>query len=273
MTSELENTNALYRDRAAVLEWTLARTTEAAALAIEMLKSERAVSMKADGTIVTNIDRAVERFLRDAITTQYPDHAILGEEYGLDTRTAGAPLWSIDPIDGTVNLANDLPHWGVSVGLMVDGEPLVGVVVFPLLGETYAAARDLGATLNGAPLAPLGPGKPTEWEDTYGICSTSVRRVDFAQVPARLRVLGSAALEVCWVSAGKLRGCHSIGVSLWDVAAGLCIAHEVGVATGWHSNKPFTTAAFAAEGKRENDMLIFAPPATLAFLKDNLVFR
>lgn len=256
---------------AETLAWTVDLTTRAAEMAVARASQGMTVAKKVDGSVVTDIDHAVERFLRDAITDRFPDHAILGEEYGHDARPdADAPLWAIDPIDGTVNLANGLPHWGVSVGLILQDVPALGVVVFPLLGETFAGAAGLGATRNGVALPPLSPGGPTDWEDAYAICSTSVRRADFSRMPCRLRVLGSAALEVCWVATGQLRGAQVIGVSLYDIAAGVCLAREVGATVGWLSGEVWSPRGMAAEGKRENDVLITAPPATLDFVRANL---
>ncbi|GAB4453201.1 MAG: inositol monophosphatase family protein [Armatimonadaceae bacterium] len=257
---------------AEVQEWTEQITRQAADRAMHLLDAGTKVSRKTDGTLVTEIDREIERFLRDAISARYPDHAILGEEYGYQG-TTDAPLWAIDPIDGTVNLANGVPHWGVSVGLIADGEPVVGVVAFPLLGEFYSGAKGNGATRNGVPLSPLPSGGPTTWDQTYAICSFSVRAIDFSHVPVRPRVNGSAALDVCWTAAGFVAGCQSIGVSLYDVAAGICLAKEMGADVGWLSGEDWSALDLLQQGKRENDVLLIAPPATLAFLRENVRWR
>lgn len=256
-------------DRAATLAWLGGMTAEAADMATAMLKRGMSIQQKADGTVVTDIDRAVERYVRDAIAARFPGHAILGEEFGHEDK-GDAPLWAIDPIDGTTNLANGLPLWGVSIGLIEGDAPTVGCLSFPLLGETYAAASGLGATRNGEPLLPLPSGGETGWEDTYGICSSSVRQVDFSRLSARLRVLGSAALEVCWVAAGKLHGCQNIGVSLYDVAAGLCVAHETGARVRWLRGGVYSPRAHAATGPRPDDVLLIAPQATLDHLAARL---
>jgi myo-inositol-1(or 4)-monophosphatase len=252
------------------LEFTREMVAEAAARAMRMVEAGVTIDTKPDGSVVTDVDRAIEQFLRDAIAARYPGHAILGEEYGHASTGDASVLWALDPIDGTTNLANGLPFWGVSVGLIVDDEPVVGVFSAPLLGETYAAARGHGASRNGRPLPDLGAGGPTGWEDTYAICSTSVRALAFDRLPARLRVLGSAALDLCLVGAGSVRGCHSIGTSLYDIAAGVCVAHEVGARTEWLlPGPPWSPAEMAREGPREA-VLITAPPATLAFLRERL---
>ena len=258
---------------AAIRDWTAELAGEAGQRAAQMLKQGAEASHKADGTVVTNIDTAIERFLRESITARFPDHAILGEEYGYEARDAGAPLWAIDPIDGTVNLANNLPGWGVSVALIADGEPVVGVVAFPLLGEIFAAAKGEGATLNGVPLPMLPLLHETTWDDTYAICSVSVRDVDFAGFPVRLRIHGSAALELCWVGAGRLVGAQSIGTSLYDVAAGILIAQEVGAETAWFSGDEWSALAMASESKRTSDILLTAPATRLNFIRERIFFR
>lgn len=262
-------------DWATTRTWTEKVVGEGARLALQMVeKGDMNRRQKADGSTVTDIDQAVERFLRDALQSKFPDHAILGEEYGHSARpdNPDAPLWTIDPIDGTTNLANGLPHWGVSVGLVSGGKPVVGVLTFPQLGETYSAALGLGATLNGKRLLLLPPGGPTEWEDTYAICSTTVRKMDFSPLAARLRLLGSAALELCWVGAGRLKGCQSAGTSLYDVAAGACVAYEVGAQIGWLSGKAWSAGEMAQTGPTGKDVLLCAPPETLAFLRQRLRF-
>lgn len=259
-----------------LLPWAIALTTEAADRAVKRLQGDYAIHRKVDGTVVTDIDREIERYLRAEITARFPKHAIFGEEYGYDrdATPSDAPLWAVDPIDGTVNLANGFPLWCVSVGLVVAGEPVLGVVICPQIGETFAGAKGSGATLNGIPLSALPGGGPTTFDDAYGICSASVRRVDFTDVPVRTRILGSAALDVCWVAAGRLKGCQSIGVSLYDVAAGLCLCREVGASVEWLAERePWSAVEMANNGKRENDVLITAPLATLAFLRERLRFR
>jgi myo-inositol-1(or 4)-monophosphatase len=256
---------------AETLTWTTALTAEAGRMASEMLARGTTIHQKADGSTVTDIDRDVERFLREQIAARFPGHAILGEEYGYDARgNDDAPLWALDPIDGTTNLANGLPVWCVSVGLIVGREPVVGVICAPPQNQMYAAAKGCGATLNDQPLPILPPGGPTTWEDTYSVCATSARTMDFSRVPARLRVYGSSALELCWLASGWFKAAQSIGATLYDVAAGLCIAREAGAEAGWLSGDPFDARQMVHRGKHEHDALLCAPPATLAFLRCSL---
>jgi len=269
-TKPTGNENAL--DLADVLRFTQEMVTEAAARAESLIRSGPSVSLKADGTLVTNVDRTLETFFREAIGARYPNHAILGEEFGADEKMndPAAPLWALDPIDGTTNLAHGLPTWAISVGLIVGDAPVVGVVAAPHLGETFAGARGLGATLNDVPLPALAPGGPTEWEDAYAICSTSARTLDFSGLPCRLRILGSAALDVCYAAAGRLSGCHCFAVSLYDVAAALVLSNEVGAEARWLSGEAFSPRKHARLGSRPDAALAVAPPATLAFVRERI---
>ena len=261
-------------DLSATLTWTKELAAEAEARALSLQKKEMHVRAKPDGTLVTDIDRAIEQFLRDAITERFPDHDILGEEFGRAASNAGAPLWAIDPIDGTTNLAHGLPHWGISIALVADGHPAVGVIHFPELHETFAGARGLGATLNDVPLLPLPTGGTLTQEDVYGVCTTRIHKVSFDRLPARLRIYGSAALDLSWAAAGRLCGAQSIGVSLYDIAAALCLANEVGGETRWLvSGELFSADALAASGSVNDDVIVTASPATLACLRQTLALR
>ena len=255
-----------------VFVWTQELAKEAAAYTATLRKSGFAVEQKRDGTLVSEIDRKLETFLREAITARFPDHAILGEEFGRDAAAdPDAPLWAIDPIDGTTNLAHGLPQWGTSIGLVHQGVAVVGVATFPELGQTFAGARGHGATLNGEPLPALPPGGAFAQEETYGICTASVHAINFDKFPGRLRLAGSAALDLCWTAAGFLRGSQSVGVKLYDVAAGLVFCHEVGADSAWlRSGAPLDVAHFAANAPIKDDILLTAPPATLRYLRETL---
>lgn len=116
-----------------------------------------AARQKADGSWVTEADEAAEAVVRKSIAAKYPDHNVLGEEDGLRSASGGeavdgAPTWVVDPIDGTHNYMAGIPIWGTLIGLQVDGEMVLGIAHAPALGETYSAARGLGAQMNGSPI-------------------------------------------------------------------------------------------------------------------------
>ena len=106
------------------------------------------VERKIDRSVVTVADREAEQLMRRLIASRYPDHAIVGEEFGRDRRVA-SHCWILDPIDGTNSFVRGVPFYGVLIALEIDGEPVVGVSYFPAIDEMVAAARGLGCRWNG----------------------------------------------------------------------------------------------------------------------------
>lgn len=250
-------------------EWASALASDAGRLAASRVANEMNIRFKTDGSTVTDIDREVEEFIRERITRQFPDHAVLGEEYGVTGDVSlDTPLWAVDPVDGTANLAAGLGQWGVSIGLIAGGVPVVGALDFPLIGESYAASLGGGATRSGAPLLPLGPGTALHGEELYGICSASVRHTDLRRLSGgKFRIYGSAALHLCYVADGRMKGTQSLGTSLYDVAAGLCVAREVGAVAGWASGAEWSALSMLRKEHDWRDALICAAPETLRTIR------
>ncbi|MDG2050612.1 MAG: inositol monophosphatase family protein [Myxococcota bacterium] len=112
-----------------------------------------AVEWKQDGSPVTEADRAAERIIRQTLRESYPDHGLLGEEYGdAEAGPEDAPRWIIDPIDGTISFSRGIPLFGTLLALTVEGQPVVGVIDLPALGERYVATRGGGCRRNGQPV-------------------------------------------------------------------------------------------------------------------------
>lgn len=121
---------------------------QARSIALRWFRHRPPVEMKADASPVTVADREVEQFLRAAIHARYPDHGLLGEEYGL--QAAGAPvLWCIDPIDGTRSFVSGNPLWGCLIAVLHEHEPLLGIIEVPCTRERWVGVRGRGAWLNG----------------------------------------------------------------------------------------------------------------------------
>ncbi len=185
--------------------------------------------------IVTAADRASETLIRDRILAARPDDAILGEEGADDSGSSGV-RWIVDPIDGTVNYAHDLPQYAISIGVEQDGEALVGVVFNPATGTTYTAVLGGGAFRDGTPLRVAGPvpldraliGTGFSYErDLRERQAASVARL-LPRV-ADIRRFGSCALDLCFVASGGLDGYVEEGIGgAWDYAAGALIAAEAG---------------------------------------------
>lgn len=211
---------------------------EAAKAAGEVLRNgfgrQHQIEYKGEADLVTETDEEAERKVMEVLWEILPDHGILTEESG-QTEGQSDARWIIDPLDGTTNYVHGVPFFCTSVALERAGEVVVGVVHEPLANETYAAERGDGVTFNGNPARVSGtdglrqallgtsfadrPEKLEAGLDLFG---------KFAGLLRGVRRLGSGALDLCYVAAGRLDGCYEQGFSAWDVAAGVLIVEEAG---------------------------------------------
>lgn len=207
-----------------------------------------AVDRKGPIDLVTAADLEVEREFRALIAARFPSHGVLGEEQG--TVGPGGPAarhrWIIDPIDGTTNFAHGLALFCCSIALEIDGRVDVGAVYDPIAEELFTAERGAGARLNGAPLrvtaceslldALLCTGFP------YSIREERQRLVDvFGALLGEaqgIRRLGSAALDLCYVGAGRLDGFWEDRLHPWDMAAAALVVEEAGGRVTGYTNAP-----------------------------------
>jgi myo-inositol-1(or 4)-monophosphatase len=191
---------------------------------------------KADGSLLTEADLALQARLAAELTERWPDIAFLGEEMPAEEQRrlleAGTPVWCLDPLDGTRNFAVGIPYFCLSLALVQDGQVALGLVIDPVRNECFAARAGQGATLNGQPLTLQDTGLGLD--ETTGIID--FKRLDPA-LSTRLvtdtpyssqRSFGSSALDWCWLAAARghlyLHGKQNI----WDYAAGLLILQEAG---------------------------------------------
>jgi myo-inositol-1(or 4)-monophosphatase len=189
--------------------------------------------------IVTAADTEAEACIVAALRARFPDHHIVGEEGGGQGAPAADALyhWFVDPVDGTVNFAAKLPHFCTSIALATpDRQPLLGVVYDPTRRELFTAVKGRGATLNGQPLhvtqtaglndAVVSTGFPY---DKHTNPDNNLKEwTAFLKHIRGERRLGSAALDLCYVAAGRLDGYWEKDLKTWDVMAGLLIAREAG---------------------------------------------
>lgn len=213
---------------------------EAAALLVDGLSRARSeVSTKSTPTdMVTEMDRASEALIVDALRAKRPDDGFVGEE-GADVDGTSGVRWLIDPVDGTTNYLYAFPGFAVSIAAQVDGEVAVGVVHDPLHGDVFAAARGRGATRNGASIS----------VSTLMDVSRALVGTGFSYEPARrerqarvlvevlprvrdIRRMGAASVDLCSVACGRLDAYYERGLGPWDLAAGALIAEEAGALTG-----------------------------------------
>ncbi len=217
---------------------------------IQMARFGRDIHVDKKGTIdlVTEVDLAVERMFRHLIAERFPDHHVLAEELGDGTLVPGGPCWVFDPLDGTTNYAHGLPIFCASLALEIDGVAEVAAVFDPSRRELFTAERGSGAFLNGRPLrvsstdalvdAMLVTGFPYDIHDRVGELVGLF--ADFLGMARAVRRLGSAAIDLCWVAAGRMDGFWEVSLKPWDIAAGALIVAEAGGRVTAMDGAPFT---------------------------------
>lgn len=194
------------------------------------------ISHKDDGVnnLVTEMDTAAEELIRE-ILSERDDIIFLGEETG-GNHDLSKPTWVVDPIDGTVNYAHGLPIWCISIAVVQNNEPIVGVIHNPNMNETFTAIKGGGAFLNGKRLhvsnesnlrsSLLVTGFP------YNINENPHGTIDLFGAVLRhgiaVRRLGSAALDLAYIAAGRFEGYWEVTLNPWDVAAGILLLNEAG---------------------------------------------
>jgi myo-inositol-1(or 4)-monophosphatase len=193
------------------------------------------VELKGVIDLITEVDQQSEEYLLAQIRQRFPDDNIVAEESG-GVEKRSDYTWYIDPIDGTTNFAHGLPIFSVSIGYVDRGETRLGVVYNPISDEMFSAERGAGSWLNEDP---IHTGSQTELEKSLLVTGLpydrftnpdnnleNVRR--FALRSRGIRRLGSAALDLCFVAAGRVDGYWEIRLEPWDLAAGMLIAEEAG---------------------------------------------
>lgn len=258
-------TTELLRD----LDSVLGIVAEAGRMALKRCES-LSPENKADASYVTDLDRDMEHFLRSELAIRFPDDTLTGEEYA-DSGSGSPRLWSIDPIDGTGNLVHQMPLWAISVGLAYEGEPVLGVIAIPQLGETCYAVSGQGAFLNGKSIY-ANDSDSFHPQDNVGIDCNSARTLDTRSMPGRLRTLGSACCELVFAACGRFVCTTFKGEYRHDVMAGSVIASEAGCQFGRIDGKILTISEFVNDTPIKIPTFI-APPKRLKWLMENVQMR
>jgi myo-inositol-1(or 4)-monophosphatase len=226
------------------------------------------VDKKGEIDLVTEVDLECERMARALLAERFPDHDILAEEQGATRGRSAASRyrWVFDPLDGTTNYAHGLPIFCSSLALEIDGRREVGAVYDPTREELFTAERGLGARCNGEPLhvsrtatlldALLVTGFPY---DVHARAGDLIALFGAFLARARaVRRLGSAALDLCYVAAGRLDAFWEQHLKPWDVSAGALILEEAGGRITGLDGTPFDAAAghlVASNGAVHDEML------------------
>ncbi len=196
------------------------------------------VQAKDKNNFVTEVDIAAEQEIIQQLRRAYPDHAILGEETGLDGPEDAEYRWIIDPLDGTTNFIRGIPHYAVSIACVHRGKVEHAVIVDPVRREEFTASRGRGAQLNGRRIrvsrltsldgALLGTGIPFKNHCDDRLASYAKSIEVLAAQCAGIRRAGAASLDLAYVAAGRLDAFWEIGLSSWDIAAGSLLVREAG---------------------------------------------
>jgi myo-inositol-1(or 4)-monophosphatase len=201
-------------------------------------RKEKHVEFKGRANLVTIADKESERLIIQGIRARYPGHAILAEESGAmnATQPGEAIQWVIDPLDGTTNFAHQFPFYCVSIGVQQAGEIICGAVYDPFRDEMFSAARGEGAFLNGERLQVSTVDSLQLALLITGFCYNFRARLElimsqfqaFLVEAQTVRRGGSAALDLCYIAAGRCDGFWELELHPWDTAAGRIIAEEAG---------------------------------------------
>lgn len=213
------------------------------------------VRLKGPGDLVTEADFAAQHAIRQIVASHFPDHGFVGEEADRKEVPPGESsrqpdyVWYVDPLDGTTNFVHGLQHFAVSIGVAWQGELVCGVVYDPNTKECFAALRGGGATLNGQPLRTSAT---TDLGDALVAVSLPVHAqrgerhveqvLDVIGVCQSVRRMGSAALNLCYLAAGRFDAYWDTKTQIWDVAAGVLIVQEAGGVVTGLDGSPFDLA-------------------------------
>lgn len=202
---------------------------------LELFERGVAIEFKGEVDLVTEADRAAEQLIVELILQRFPDHDILAEEEGMQSRGSDH-RWIIDPVDGTTNFAHGFPWFAISIGLEIRGELVLGVVYNPCSKEFFLAERGLGASLNGRPvrvsavnalpMALLATGFP--YDRKQSDVNNYDHFISFQQSAQACRRPGAASLDLACVAAGRFDGYWEMKLKPWDVAAGVLLVEEAG---------------------------------------------
>jgi myo-inositol-1(or 4)-monophosphatase len=251
-----------------MLKETLINAAEAGATVLKYYfnnKNLKISNKEGINNLVTEADHAADKAIMETIRDCFPDHYLLSEEAG-EIKMDSSYKWIIDPIDGTVNYAHGIPICCVSIGLEFEGKMILGAVLNPFLDEFYLGEKGKGATLNGDLISVsdkatvmdscVVTGFPYSYLDIPNGPLDVFERFIRKGVPVRR--LGSAAMDLCWVAAGRFDAFYEHKLNAWDSAAGFLIVEEAGGRVtdfegAYYS--PYQPRILASNGKIHDEMI------------------
>ncbi len=248
---------------------------EAGQILLDWMEKGFTVEFKGIMNLVTDADRAAEQAIIARISTAFPTHPILAEEGGTSSGSDARYKWVIDPLDGTTNYTHAFPAFCVSIGLEIDGSIAVGVVFDPMRKELFVAEKGKGASCNGQAISVSRADTLSDALLVTGF-SYDVRQDKtannfnffrgFVTRAQGVRRTGTAALDLCYVAAGRFDGFWEMKLAPWDVAAGSLMVTEAGGAINDFAGNPFSIyrdEVLASNGIIQKEMLsVFSDPST-----------
>ena len=201
------------------------------------------VSVKGPNNFVTNADRKAEDIIIDELEKSKKNFSILTEESGFIENKDKENFWIVDPIDGTTNFLNGIPHFCISIALLVDNEIIAGVIYDPIKDEIFYSEKNGGSYLNNKSIRVSKKSKISDC--LYGVNFRENIPENFL-----IRNTGSAALDLAYVSSGRFDGCLQKNVNLWDIAAGTILIKEAGGIVDNFDLKKFTKISIKASNER-----------------------
>lgn len=229
---------------------------------------------KADESVLTATDTAVEKRLSSAIAQRYPAANILGEETVWNWDPARPYTFAIDPIDGTDVFSQGMPGWCVSVGLLdADLQPVAGIISAPAWGLFLLADVGRAATVAGRPIPPL-PDMAADARSNLCLSSHVHHEIDLGRYPGKIRNVGSAALHVCFslVYRAVIGAVEGPGVHVWDLAGAHAIVRPHGVELVYLDGRPVEYRAMIDSGTAEDTILV-GTPQRIAALREVVMRR
>lgn len=238
----------------------------AGAVLMSYLGKLESIDEKSPGNLVTEADKVSEKTILAVLQRHFPDHGILAEESGLGGAAESPYLWAVDPLDGTTNFAHRYPAFTVSIGLLIDRVPVLGVVYDPWRDELFSAAQNMGAFRNYQPIQVSGN---TELARSLLVTGFAYDRREtpdnnyaefchFTHLTQGVRRGGSASLDLAYVACGRLDGYWERGLGPWDIAAGVVLVREAGGLVTAYDGSPFDLDSgriLAANGRLHKQMV------------------
>lgn len=210
------------------------------------LDRPKIVDYKGKSNLVTQTDRESEENIKSIISKSFPDHGILGEETG-DTKSNSPYLWVIDPLDGTTNFVHDYPSYAVSIGVLYEGQPIVGVIMELPMNKMYFAVQNEGTYCDTERISVSTTSDLSQsllvtgfGYDHGSLWETNMRLFKhFTNITQGVRRLGAASVDLCHVASGKADGFWEFDLHPWDTAAGILIVTEAGGTISKIDGAPF----------------------------------